>query len=70
MSSTEELDQLITTLVSLAERPSQLPQRVTEEQLGKLCDRACVVLMNQAVSLRLQPPINIVGDIHGQVSAF
>ncbi|KAL3123368.1 hypothetical protein niasHT_003410 [Heterodera trifolii] len=44
----------------------QFPLDVTEHDLRQLCDATMDVFRQQQTLVRIQPPVNVCGDIHGQ----
>jgi len=42
--------------------------KISEKDIVDLCLQAHEIFANQPIFLELQPPVKIVGDIHGQFS--
>jgi serine/threonine-protein phosphatase PP1 catalytic subunit len=61
-----DLDDLIARLFAIKSQGIGTPARITPAEVEYLCSGAIAALKNQPCLLELQPPVTILGDIHGQ----
>ena len=61
-----DVDKVIEKLKAVrSKRPGTLVE-LEESEVEQLCHRSRQIFMSQPMFLELEPPIKIVGDIHGQ----
>lgn len=64
MSST--IKSIVTRLLDVKFKPPGTSSGLTEDEIKWLCSQVRTIFMEQPILLELQPPLTIVGDIHGQ----
>ncbi|KAL3093445.1 hypothetical protein niasHT_027452 [Heterodera trifolii] len=64
----EQPDNLVDALIAKLSRTTleQFTSEVSAQDIHKLCDITVSVLQQQSMLIRLQPPVVLCGDIHGQ----
>ncbi|KAL3110080.1 hypothetical protein niasHT_015683 [Heterodera trifolii] len=64
----EQPDNLVDALIAKLSRTTfeQFTSEVSAQDIHKLCDVTVSVLQQQSMLIRLQPPVVLCGDIHGQ----
>lgn len=60
------VDDLISRLLNVGE--AKLTVNVSENEITQLCQQAREVFKSQSSLVEVEPPLVVVGDIHGQVS--
>ena len=60
-----DVDRVIDTLLAAREKPQKRPL-IPNNHLITLIKRSRALLMSQPMLLRIDPPVKVVGDIHGQ----
>jgi hypothetical protein len=61
-----DLDDLIARLFAIKSQGIGTPARITPAEVEYLCNGGIAALKKQSCLLELQPPVTILGDIHGQ----
>lgn len=62
------IDDLISRLLNVGE--ARLTLNVSEKEIQQLCETVREVFKAQSSFLEVEPPLTVVGDIHGQVIFF
>lgn len=63
---TDAVSKIISRLLEIKDKPPGTPAEISMEEIVFLCQTVQPVLLSQPTVLDLQPPLTIVGDIHGQ----
>ncbi|EAY19961.1 Serine/threonine protein phosphatase alpha-1 isoform, putative [Trichomonas vaginalis G3] len=60
------IDDIIKRLLAVKDKPLGTSAGLTIEEINMLCANVKKIFLDQPILLELQPPLTIVGDIHGQ----
>ncbi|OHT12480.1 Ser/Thr protein phosphatase [Tritrichomonas foetus] len=66
MNTHEQLLDILKRLLQAKQRKPGTFVRITQQMLVMICQHAKDAISNEPVIVRIAPPLNVVGDIHGQ----